>query len=132
MDTQPQPPDAMLRVRLSLADTHYAGHLIPAATVLRLFADCSTEIGIHDNGRPGLLAAYENATFLQPLYVGDYVEIRAAVISRGTRSRRIRIEAWREVRAPLPGAPVQYAIVQPPELVAHAVMVSVAPRSDVD
>ena len=126
--SEPMRADTTLRVRLGLADTHYGGHLIPAATVMRLFADCTTEIGIRDNGRPGLLAAYENATFLAPLYAGDYIEIRAAVISRGRRSRRIRIEAWREIRAPVPGVPGPYAVVAPPELVAHAEMVSVAPK----
>lgn len=127
--TEPMQADTKLRVRLGLADTHYGGHLIPAATIMRLFADCTTEIGIRDNGRPGLLAAYENATFLAPLYAGDYVEIRAAVISRGRRSRRIRIEAWREVRAPTPDAPGPYVVLDKPELIAHAEMVSVAPKT---
>jgi 3-aminobutyryl-CoA ammonia-lyase len=122
-------PDATLRVRLGLRDTHYRGGLIPAATVMRLFADCSTEIGIQDNGRPGLLAAYENAEFLLPLRAGDYVEIRAAVVSRGRRSRRIALEAWRLVRAPAESAASRdYATCKPPELAARAIMVSVAPK----
>ena len=122
-------PDATLRVRLGTGDTHYRSHLIPAATVLRLFADCSTEIGIRDNGRPGLLAAYENAEFFVPLRVGDYVEIRASVVARGRRSRRIALEAWRLMRAPAPDAKCQdYALCEPPELAARAIMVSVAPR----
>ena len=56
--------EATLRVRLGTSDTHYRSQLIPAATVMRLFADCTTEIGIRDNGRPGLLAAYEGAEVL--------------------------------------------------------------------
>ena len=43
-------PDGTLRVRLSVADSHYREHLIPAATILRLFADCSTEIGLRESG----------------------------------------------------------------------------------
>src|SRR3981081_838314 len=93
-------PDATLRVRLGTKDTHYRGGLIPAATVMRLFADCATRIGIRDNGTPGLLAAAENLEFLLPLRVGDYVEIRAAVMSRGRRSRRIALGAWRLMRPP--------------------------------
>jgi acyl-CoA hydrolase len=121
-------PDATLRVRLGLKDTHYRGGLIPAATVMRLFADCTTEIGIRDNGRPGLLAAYEKTEFLLPLRAGDYVEIRATVIARGRRSRRIALEAWRLLRAPAEGAGRDYAPCDPPEIVARGVMVSVAPK----
>jgi acyl-CoA hydrolase len=122
-------PDATLRVRLGTKDTHYHGGLIPAATVMRLFADCTTEIGIRDNGRPGLLAAYENVEFLLPLRAGDYVEIRAAVLSRGRRSRRIALEARRLIRAPAEGAPSgDGALCEPPELVARGIMISVAPK----
>jgi 3-aminobutyryl-CoA ammonia-lyase len=123
-------PDAILRVRLGTADTHYRSHLIPGATVMRLFADCSTEIGIRDNGRPGLLAAYEGAEFLKPLRVGDYVEIHATVVARGRRSRRISLEAWRLARAPArDAADRSYTLCEPPELVARATMVSVAPAA---
>jgi 3-aminobutyryl-CoA ammonia-lyase len=123
-------PDASLRVRLGTKDTHYCGHLIPASTVMRLFADCSTGIGIRDNGRPGLLAAYENAEFLVPLSVGDDVEIRATVVARGRRSRRIALEAWRLARAPARGvSDCSYEYCEPPELAARAIMISVAPRS---
>jgi 3-aminobutyryl-CoA ammonia-lyase len=122
--------EATLRVRLGTSDTHYRSQLIPAATVMRLFADCTTEIGIRDNGRPGLLAAYEGAEFLEPLRVGDYVEIRATVVARGRRSRRIGLEAWRFIRAPAPdAADHNYMLCEPPELVARATMVSVAPRA---
>jgi acyl-CoA hydrolase len=122
-------PDATLRVRLGTKDTHYRGGLIPAATMMRLFADCTTEIGIRDNGRAGLLAAYENVEFLLPLRAGDYVEIRATVISRGRRSRRIALEAWRLMRAPAEGSPVRdYMLCEPPEQAARGIMISVAPK----
>jgi acyl-CoA hydrolase len=123
-------PDATLRVRLGTNDTHYRGNLIPAATVLRLFADCSTEIGIRVNGSPGLLAAYESANFLKPLRVGDYVEIQARVLSRGNRSRRISLEALRWISAPVDGedAAEGWQVHEEPELVARAVMVGVRPR----
>ena len=120
--------EATLRIRLGTKDTHYRGGLIPAAAVMRLFADCTTEIGIRENGRPGLLAAYEKTEFLLPLRSGDYVEIRAAVLSRGRRSRRIAVEAWRLVRAPAEGVMTRpdYSTCEPPELAARGIMISVA------
>ncbi|MBV9783358.1 MAG: hypothetical protein JO264_06020 [Acidisphaera sp.] len=124
----PATPDATLRVRLGTGDTHYRNHLIPAATVLRLFADCSTEIGLRETGHPGLLAAYENAEFLQVLRVGDYLEIQARVASRGNRSRRIALRALRHIRAPERDDGAPNVICDPPELVARAVMISVRPK----
>jgi 3-aminobutyryl-CoA ammonia-lyase len=124
--------ESMLRVRLGMQnDTHYAEALIPAATLLRLFADCSTEIGLRENnGREGLLAAYENAQFLKSCRVGDYLEIRAKVLSRGNRSRRVEIKAWRTMEAPSPEASDKlWKIVEPPELVAIAVLVAVTPKA---
>lgn len=121
---------ATLRVRLGMLDTHYAEGLVPAATILRLFADCSTEIGLRENeGREGLLAAYEGAEFLQPCRAGDYLEIRATVLSRGNRSKRVQLEAVRTLRAPVSGAADhRWAICEPPEIVARAVLVSVTPK----
>jgi 3-aminobutyryl-CoA ammonia-lyase len=121
--------DGMLRVRLGALDTHYRAHLIPAATILRLFADCSTEVGLRENnGREGLLAAYEGATFLHTCRAGDYVEIRAVVLSRGNRSRRVGLAAFRHVRAPESDGGLS-TICNPPELIAHGVLVSVRPKN---
>ncbi len=120
MDATTSNPTRRCASGSALKDTHYRGGLIPAATVMRLFADCTTEIGILDNGRPGLLAAYEKAEFLLPLRAGDYVEFRATVMSRGRRSRRIALEAWRLLRAPAEGAANRdYTLCEPPELVAR-------------
>lgn len=123
-------PDAMLRVRLGGNDTHYGGGLIPAATLLRLFADCSTEIGLRESGgREGLLAAYEGAEFLHPCRMGDYVEIQAKILSRGNRSRRVGVIALRHVCAPEhEGDDALWSFCEPPEVVARAILVSVSPR----
>jgi 3-aminobutyryl-CoA ammonia-lyase len=123
-------PDATLRVRLGTRDTHYRSQLIPAATVMRYFADCSSELGLRQSGRTGLLAAYEGAEFLKPLHVGDFIEIRATVVSRGQRSRRVNLEAWRYIYAAEWGVTDRRSeIVEPVELVARATMVSVTPRT---
>jgi acyl-CoA hydrolase len=129
IDDSDHRPDGTLRVRLSVADSHYREHLIPAATILRLFADCSTEIGLREsNGREGLLAAYESAEFLLPCRVGDYLEVRGRILKRGNRSRRVGLTAYRYVRAPEKDDGSRYVLVDPPELVARAVLIAVTPR----
>jgi 3-aminobutyryl-CoA ammonia-lyase len=122
-------PEGFLRIRFGLLDTHYHGGLIPAAIILRSFADCSSEIGLRMDGVDGYLAAYESADFLKPVYAGDYVEIRARVVSKGNRSRRVAIEAHRVVEGKESGGGLSRGVVHdPPELVARAVLVAVRPK----
>jgi 3-aminobutyryl-CoA ammonia-lyase len=120
---------ASLRVRMGLHDTHYEGGLIPAATILRLFADCSSELGIRMDGVDGYLAAYESAEFLLPVYAGDYIEITATLASKGNRSRRIALTATRAIRAQLLGGGLGGGtVISPPETVGRAVLVAVVPK----
>jgi 3-aminobutyryl-CoA ammonia-lyase len=122
-------PVGYLRVRLGLHDTHYPNGLIPPATVLRLFADCSSELGIQADGTDGYLAAYEKAEFFSPLFAGDYLAIRGSRISKGTRSRRTALEAYRCLEAKdLGGGLTGGHFHNPPELVARAIAISVRPR----
>jgi acyl-CoA hydrolase len=128
-DDETKQPEGFLRVRLGLHDTHYRDGLIPAATILRLFADCSSELGIRTDGTDGYLAAYEKVEFLKPVYAGDYIEIRARRLSKGNRSRRTAVEARRAMQAKELGGGLSGGIFHdPPELVAHAIMVGVRPR----
>jgi 3-aminobutyryl-CoA ammonia-lyase len=121
-----------LRVRLGLHDTHYADGLIPPATVLRLFADCSSELGIQSDGTDGYLAAYERAEFLCPLFAGDYIAIKARTVSKGIRSRRTALEAYRCLKSIDLGAGLTGGhFSDPPELVAHAVAIAVRPRETI-
>lgn len=122
-------PEGFLRVRLGLHDTHYANGLIPAATILRLFADCSSELGIRTEGTDAYLAAYEKAEFFKPVYAGDYIEIRARRLSKGNRSRRTAVEARRAMESKELGGGLSGGIFHdPPELVAQAIMIGVRPR----
>lgn len=126
-----QTPTGFLRVRFGLDDTHYADGLIPAAGLLKYFADCCSEIGIRMDGVDGYLAAYESAGFLKPVHAGDWIEIHASLVARGNRSRRIRVEARRCIEAKRLGDGLSGGILHdPPELVAEAVLVIVKPRAD--
>src|SRR5260370_2945301 len=80
--------EGYLRLRLGLHDTHYPDGLIPAATILRLFADCASELGIRYDGTDGYLPAYEKTEFFKPLYAGDYVEIPPTPLTTRTPSPR--------------------------------------------
>ncbi len=121
--------EGFLRIRLGLHDTHYPNGLIPAATILRLFADCASELGIRTDGTDGYLAAYEKAEFLKPAYAGDYVEIRAKYLSKGNRSRRMALEARRCMESKELGGGLSGGVFHdPPELIASAIMVGVRPR----
>ncbi len=122
-------PVGYLRVRLGLHDTHHPNGLIPPSTVLRLFADCSSELGIQSDGTDGYLAAYERAEFFRPLFAGDYIALRARTVSKGTRSRRTALEAYRCLESKDLGAGLTGGhIPDPPELVACAVAIAVRPR----
>ena len=127
---------ALLRVRLGTDDTHYSDHLIPGATIVRLFADCATEIMLREDGTGGLLAGIESAAFHKAVRVGDYLEIVGKVIHRGTRSRKYSVEARRTIERLEPTDPRRTArgllsecvVHDPPELVGEAILIAVVPR----
>lgn len=90
-----QPADATLRLRLGPADARYAEGLVPGSKAMELFGDLETEIALIEGGDEGLCAGYDMVEFLAPLRVGDYVEGRARVVSRGRSSRRIQLELYK-------------------------------------
>src|SRR3954451_14799859 len=123
------PPDATLRVRLGPGDARYAEGLVPGSKAMELFGDLETEIALLEGGDEGLCAGYDMVEFLAPLRVGDYVEARARVVSRGRTSRRLYAELLR-VRAVdehgLDASPEE------PELVARASVTIVVGRTPTD
>ena len=58
---------AMIRMRMSLHDAHYAGNLVDGAKMLNLFGDVATELLIRHDGDEGLFAGYEKVEFLAPV-----------------------------------------------------------------
>jgi 3-aminobutyryl-CoA ammonia-lyase len=119
---------ASLRVRLSQADAHYGGGLVPGAKVMELFGDVATELCIRSDGDESLLAAYSNVEFLAPLHAGDFVEVRGKIIRTGTTSREIAFEAYRYA-TPRPEVNDSAAdALDDPELVARATGTCVVPK----
>jgi hypothetical protein len=92
---------AMVRMRMTSHDGHYAGGLVDGARMLGLFGDVATELLIRLDGDEGLFRAYESVEFLAPVRVGDYVEAWGRITRVGKTSRAMEFEA-RKVIEPLP------------------------------
>lgn len=114
-------PKVKLRVRISSHDVHYAGDLVDGAHIMQLFGDVATELTIRYDGDEGLLRAYENVEFLQPVHGGDFLEVIGKIIKVGNTSRTIDFEAFKII------TPAQKTIqesacdvLEPPILVAKA------------
>lgn len=93
----PETEDAVIRLRLAPADARYAGGLAAGSKAMEIFADLETELALREGGDEGLCVAYDMVEFLAPLKVGDFVEGRARVVSRGRTSRRIAAELYKVV-----------------------------------
>ncbi len=88
-------PEVKLRVRISAKDVHYAGDLVDGAHIMKLFGDVATELTIRYDGDEGLLRAYEQVEFLEPVHGGDFLEITGKIVKVGNTSRKIIFEAFK-------------------------------------
>jgi acyl-CoA hydrolase len=85
--------EALLRVRVSAADAHYAGGLVAGSWIVGIFGDIATELCVENDGDEGLMRAYDNIEFLAPLRAGDFVEARGRLTAIGKTSRAFACEA---------------------------------------
>ena len=92
-------PDAKLKVRMSSKDAHYAGNLVDGARILNLFGDLATELTIRYDGDEGLIRAYDNVEFLEPIYSGDFIELKGKITKVGNTSRKVSFEAYKIITA---------------------------------
>lgn len=86
---------ALIRLRLGQEDAHYGGNLIAGATQLKIVGDLITELAMKYDGDEGLFRAYESVEFLAPLYAGDWIEARGAIVGTGNTSRRCEFEIYK-------------------------------------
>lgn len=108
------------RLRLSAADAHYGGGLVPGAKLMELFGDLATELCIRSDGDEGLFAAYSNVEFLAPLYAGDLIEVTGSITKQGNTSRAMTFEVLRYAK-PRPDVSDSAAdLLERPEVVARA------------
>ncbi len=89
--------EAMIRLRLSEHDAHYAGGLVDGARMLNLFGDVATELLIRLDGDEGLFVAYEMVEFKAPVYAGDYIEASGKIVAVGNTSRKMEFVAHKVI-----------------------------------
>ena len=119
---------AMIRIRMSNHDAHYAGNLVDGARMLGLFGDVATELLICHDGDEGLFVAYDNVEFLSPVYSGDYIEAVGEIVKVGSSSRKMEFIA-RKVIQPLPHVGVTAAEkLKEPIIVCRASGTCVVPK----
>ena len=119
---------ALIRVRMSAHDAHYAGELVDGAKMLAMFGDVATELLIRHDGDEGLFVAYDQVEFLAPVYAGDYIEAEGEIVSVGNSSRKMTFTA-KKVIAPLPEAGASAAeVLAEPIVVCKASGTCVVPQ----
>ncbi len=122
-------PKATLRVRISSNDVHYAGDLVDGAHIMKLFGDVATELTIRHDGDEGLLRAYENVEFLEPVHGGDFLEIVGNIVSVGNTSRKIIFEAFKIISSSNDvNQESACDVLEPPILVAKAIGTAVVTK----
>ncbi len=85
--------EVMIRMRMSMHDAHYGGHLVDGAKMLNLFGDVATELLIRNDGDEGLFAGYDSVEFLAPVYAGEFIEAVGEITKVGNSSRKMVFEA---------------------------------------
>jgi 3-aminobutyryl-CoA ammonia-lyase len=117
--------ESVIRVRMSSHDAHYAGNLVDGALILKLFGDAVTELLIRNDGDEGL-SRVMTSEFVAPVRAGDYLEIRAKIVSVGKSSRTIELTAHKVIELVRPDDSAAN-VLEPPVLVAKATDVAVVP-----
>lgn len=122
-------PEVKLRVRISASDAHYAGELVDGAHIMQLFGDVATELTIRYDGDEGLLRAYENVEFLEPVHSGDFLEVVGKITKVGNSSREILFEAFKIISSSKDSNQKSACdVLNPPILVAKAIGTAVVTR----
>lgn len=120
---------AVIRLRMSAHDAHYAGGLVDGSKMLQLFGDVATELLIRHDGDEGLFKAYDSVEFLKPVFAGDFIEAVGEIVEVGRTSRKMRFEAYKVItNAGIQGHESACDVVEPAQLVARASGTCVVPN----
>jgi len=123
-------PEVKLQVRISAKDVHYAGDLVDGAHIMKLFGDVATELTIRYDGDEGLLRAYEQVEFLEPVHGGDFLEITGKILKVGNTSRKILFEAFKIISSSKDDSQESACdVLKPSILVAKAIGTAVVTKN---
>ena len=121
-------PSALIRLRLGQEDAHYGGNLVAGATQLKIVGDLITELAMRYDGDEGLFRAYESVEFLAPLYAGDWIEARGAIVSVGNSGRKCSFEVYKIAVARTDISDSAAEFLDEPILTMKAVGTTVVPK----
>jgi 3-aminobutyryl-CoA ammonia-lyase len=105
----------------------YGGNLVDGAYALGLFGDVATEVCIQMDGDEGLFASYSDVQFREPVLAGDVIEVTAAVVRVGRRSRELAFEARVVCRAAPDRGPSAARVLDEPVIAVTATGTVVVP-----
>lgn len=119
-----------IRLRMGMADTHYAGNLVSGAHIIELMDDAGTELAVMIGGDEGLLASWKHIEQFVPVVLGDYLEVKTWVSRFGNTSFDWEAEVYKTCElVDKSGASSACNIIDPPVLVAKGSFVGVCPKS---
>ncbi len=104
--------ESFIRLRMSTADGHYGGGLVDGARIIALFGDAVTELLIRHDGDEGLMRAMQSE-YLAPVRAGDYIEVRAKIVSVGKSSRKFECTAHKVIEAVSPDDSAANLLAEP-------------------
>ena len=117
--------ETVISLRMCTADGHYAGGLVDGARILQLFGDAVTAALIRNDGDEGLMRVM-NAEFLEPVRAGDYLEVKAKLLSAGNSSRTFECTAHKVIQLREPNDSAA-DVLDEPLLAVKATAVAVVP-----
>ncbi len=121
--------EALIRIRMSEHDAHYAGGLVNGSRMLDLFGDVATELLIRLDGDEGLFVAYDKVEFKVPVYAGDFIEARGRIVRVGNTSRSMEFVATKVIAlAQVAGQQSAAAVLPEPVVVCVASGTCVVPQ----
>lgn len=87
---------------------------------MELLGDVATELCIRSDGDEGLFAGYSSVEFLDPVFAGDFIEVRGRITRSGDTSRDMEFEVFRYARGQPEVSDSAADMLDEPERIARA------------
>ncbi|WP_125154314.1 acyl-CoA hydrolase [Clostridium rectalis] len=83
--------EAMIRVRISAGDAHYAGELVNGSKTIEYMGDVATNLCAMYAGNGGECKKYDKISFTAPTYSGDFIEVVGRIT--GVCGNKLKIQS---------------------------------------